>query len=247
MALLFDADGENVDCGDPAVLQDLTTFTICVWMKPLSGQNLASRIVSKGQEEFFNNSFNSTMEIIRTRGTVTARALAPNANFAHHAFDTWMFVVGQIDTSTAANCRLLIGNLTNLAAEPSAYTTQTNGSGTTPSDVGDSVFIGNNVSGARASNAAIAYVAYYNRILSIAEIQAQQFRPRPITGCVGFWVPGFNASVVVGDWSGNGNTGTVTNATLADHVPLPFRRARPQYIPYAVTADARKRFLLTRF
>jgi hypothetical protein len=44
--------------------------------------------------------------------------------------------------------------------------------------------------------------------------------PRPIAGCVGFWHLGANGVGTQPDWSGNANAGTVTGATVSDHVPL---------------------------
>ena len=78
--------------------------------------------------------------------------------------------------------------------------------------------------------------AWWNRILTAGEIHAQQFHPHRTSGCLCIWLPGYNGTTNVPDWSGNANTGTITGATVSDQVPIPFRRRGPLYVPYTVAA-----------
>ena len=60
----------------------------------------------------------------------------------------------------------------------------------------------------------------HNTDLALAEIQRQQFRPHPLASTLVFCMLGYAGTGTQPDWSGNGNNGTVTGATVADHVPL---------------------------
>lgn len=71
-------------------------------------------------------------------------------------------------------------------------------------------------------------------VLTEAQTQMQQFNQHcpVVAGCTLFTHYGYNGISTQPDWSGTGNVGTVTGATVADHVPLTFRKYGPLYVPY---------------
>jgi len=79
---------------------------------------------------------------------------------------------------------------------------------------------------------------YFDRALSLGEIRSLQFHPRVLSGCVLYSHYGFNGTGTQPDWSGKGNSGTVTGATVSNHVPLgsPFGFDDP--LPYIVTPSS---------
>jgi hypothetical protein len=84
-----------------------------------------------------------------------------------------------------------------------------------------------------------AILALFNRVLLLPEIQAWQYRPRNLSGCVGFWRLGSNGTATQPDFSGNGNSGTVTGATVAEDPPLgKWRRRAHVYVPWAAAVGA---------
>jgi hypothetical protein len=100
-----------------------------------------------------------------------------------------------------------------------------------------SLEIGNlTTAGSFSYRGSLAWVGIWNTELTLAQIQALQFRRRVTSGCVGFWELGYNGTGTVPDWSGNANAGTNTSGTVTDHVPLPYRRGRGLWLPPAAVA-----------
>ena len=57
--------------------------------------------------------------------------------------------------------------------------------------------------------------------MPLAQMQALQFNLHPTTNTLLLSHYGYNGTGTQPDWSGNGHNGTVTGATVADHVPMP--------------------------
>jgi hypothetical protein len=142
--------------------------------------------------------------------------------------NTWNYVGFTFDIAGSANevIQIYKGNLTTVAAEIS-YAYRTDGSGTLNSDAAANFSIGNASGYGAAWPGTIAWFAHWNRVLTLAEVVEQQFNPHVTSGCVLFMHLGYNGTGTQPDWSGNGNNGTVTSATVSDHVPLgPMLRTR---------------------
>lgn len=107
----------------------------------------------------------------------------------------------------------VVVDVTNSAAD---------GSGTQDDDSTFDLVIGNILTGgARAIPGDIAWAAVYNRDLSLEEIRFHQYRQRFLSSnCLIFSHYGYNGTGTQTDWSGNGNGGSVTGATQANHAPL---------------------------
>jgi hypothetical protein len=173
------------------------------------------------------------------RTTTALEVEATYANCPTYGTNKWCFAAITMDFNGAnGNQKLYHGDLSTLAVEPSAYSLQTVGTGTRPSDASVDAFIGNSSNANVALGGALSIVAVFNRVLSLGEIQSWQFDPRMMAGCVGLWRLGDNGTGTQPDYSGNGNAGTVTSATQADNPPLrrPWRRRVIQSTPTAPTA-----------
>lgn len=226
MALNFTNTTDKVNHGTATVLDNLDPFTVIAWaMSTTIGAN-GDKIYMKG---LGNNTeelaFDSTtvMAVRRGRATAAALATATLTNFAAWGANKWLFLAGTCNTSVSGDNKLFIGDLTTPAAEPSSYGgSQTVGSGTVGNNNGAAAIVGNRSSDNRNWNGRIALVGVWNRLLTQGELWDQQWRPHPTSGNV-FFIPfGFNSGGTQFDWSVLGaNNGTITGATVADHVPLP--------------------------
>lgn len=133
----------------------------------------------------------------------------------------WQFIGVSWNTGGAnGDQRMVRGTLTTLAAEVS-YATQLVGSGAQVDDTAQAYMIGNQNT-AHSIPGRIAIATLYGGVaLSVAEMQSWQFRPRVLnSSCLQFTYYGFAGTSTQPDWSGGGRNGTVTGATVADHVPL---------------------------
>jgi len=168
------------------------------------------------------------------------------------ALNTWCMIAATYSQGSTPRSRIYRGTLTAEAVE-STYVTTTTGTGNKSSETGSGSNLtwGNRFTAgpayAQAFQGRIAVGAYFSRVLTLGEIQSWQFRPRMMTGCVAFYHLGFAGTGTQPDWSGNGNAGTVTGATVSDHAPVrAFRSVSP--IPsYTVGAAAAGHPAMRRF
>lgn len=160
--------------------------------------------------------FGATDEItfeVPIEPTGNANALSNNANIATNV---WRFLAFTYDDSDGP--RIFTGALATAVAEVT-YGTRTTGTKQTvdgPLTVGNS----NVASPASAYRGRIGPWALYNRRFTLGELRRQQFRfHREIDAAM--WMRlGWNGTTNVPDWSGNGNTGTITGATVGADPPL---------------------------
>lgn len=252
MALDFGA-GDYVDCGSAGSLDNLTAFTFCCWGKV--PDNATDRNIF--QKSHFNTTgwrdgeitVNDRLFAGINRATSACQARADLTNFSTWpGFGEWVFMAGRVNTAGAAgDQQLWMGSLTAPPVEPSSYTNQTAGSGSVPADGTLNFFVGNRnpVSQDRPFGM-MAFYGHWNRLLTAAEINHQWARPQRTTGNVLFLHLGFGwGTGTQRDLSGNGNHGTVTGASIADHIPLPGLRVgrhRAQVTPLPVRTQEGFRF-----
>jgi lysophospholipase L1-like esterase len=118
---------------------------------------------------------------------------------------------------------LFYGDLATPVVEESSYFTSNDGSGTYGSDAASNAFVGGD-SATLNFIGDIGWVRVFNRKLTLAEIQLEQYSKRPMTtGCV--LDSEYHGTGTQMDRSGNGNNGTVTGASVADHPVLSSGRA----------------------
>lgn len=233
MALTFvSASSDRVNCGSAAGIDNLTALTVMGWVNPtaLAGRPLISKYRGSVPEGW-------TFEIDGASGFLS---FTWEQNTSHIAYvssslalttNTWACIAA---TADATGAKIYVGSLTANMAE-TTYSATTVGSGGFKSDAARSLFLGNR--DATTPNGGfpgrIGPTLLFNRILTLGEIQSLQFKPRPLSGCRGYWRPGDAGTSSVPDWSGQGNTGTVTGATAGVNPPLPNAFAIDEYRMFA--------------
>lgn len=229
MGLDYTADGDRVLCAANAALDLGATGTIMFWYKPTSDslrQNLYER--NNGTTAYFGCGWRADLagdeyQSNRQRGTSDVQVNVNAGNFAAYGINKWLFQAMVFDCNGSnSDCKMLMGDLTTPAAEPSAYNTQSVGSGTPSTSYGGvSLCIGNNQAATtRETQGTWAWFGISNLALTIQQIRMVQWNPRGFPGMVFSMHLGFNGTSSQADLSGNGGTGTVTGSAVGSHVPL---------------------------
>ncbi len=236
-ALTFGAvNSDHVNISSAASIDNLTTFTWIEWVYPTTLTN-ALKLVQKGHNAtggfslFQLNGTGGNIEMQVRRATTSSDYITSSTPLA--TTNAWAFVAGTSNTGTTPVHHIYKGTATAKAVE-ATYGTTTDGSGaqsaegaSEPLDVANTAVIN-----ANAFKGGIALFAEWNRVLSLGEIQAQQFAPHVTSGCVVFIWLGANGTGTQGDWSGHLNNGTVTGATVSNNSPIaPFSAFLHQLFP----------------
>jgi hypothetical protein len=227
MALTFGAlTTDRVVHGSDASLDNLDPFTCALWVYPttVTGNRVflsKSSAAGSPNGKFFGFEGATTrLQFIQDRVTTDSVYVT---NLSALTTNKWWFIAVSFNSAGAAGeiVNIYQGDLSATLAE-GTYSTATDGSGANRDDSAISLAVGNTTpaSPASAFQGRIAWCGVWNRELSLAELRMQQFRPHKTSGCVLFTHYGFNGTGAQPDWSGNANAGTVTGATVAEHVPL---------------------------
>jgi hypothetical protein len=221
MALNFTGNTTRVTHAASATIDNLAALTLMYWCQlPTSpqGQYFAIKDPSAGTMEWYNSS-GDVITFRRARATSALRLEAAVGNFSAYVAGAWIYVCVIMNSGGAdGDQKLLMGSLTAPAAEPSSYSSRTVGSGALTSESGQVLDVGAAFNLELNGPGAIFHLV--NRAMPVAEVQAQRLMPRPVDGSVIFCHYGYNGTGTQPDWSGKGNSGTVTAATVAAHVPL---------------------------
>jgi hypothetical protein len=243
MGLRFDGGFDHkVSVGSNAVLDQMTVGTVLCWCKLDSAPpGNDSRIWSKGATGLdtglrFNNTGGATnLSHFVVRATTPLQVTTDNPPGV--ASGAWAFIASSWNTAGAnGDQHLYSGSLSLVVAEVGSYVTRVVGSGALQENPAEPGILGNRGAGSRQFDGNIATVLIFSHQLSLGEIRAQQFHPHLVSGCVGFWHLGYAGTGTQPDWSGNGNHGTVTGATVGVHVPLDPPFGGDAAAPYAVAA-----------
>lgn len=217
MALLFaDNSADSVGHGSGASLDFLTAATVLMWIYPTTVANALRQIIGKKGGA-------NTGWVIFKRGTDgTSWAVQVDRVTADGTVDlpgmqanVWQYIGFSWNTTTNAFASYR-GTLTAVVADVTALAVP--GSGVQVDDSAENLSVGSG--NQSASGMSVAMVQVYNRVLTLAEIRQQQFRPFPKSGCVLFSHYGFQGTGTQRDYSGAGNVGTVTTATVSAGVPI---------------------------
>jgi len=201
-ALLFDGDEDYILVDDAPNLNPITNMTIAAWVKwtidPNSGKSWAS-IVNKGGNDQYrlqHNIDNSLFEF----GIQTARGGRHLRSTTAPIQDLWYYVVGTYDGET-------IKIYVNGTLENSITWSGSIAASSSP------LFIGRYSDGGRNFNGIIDEVSFYNRSLSIAEIQALYLQTRTQVDqnntLIAHWKFNEAEGAIANDTSGNENHGTI--------------------------------------
>jgi hypothetical protein len=243
MALSFSATANQfVNFGSATSLDNLTAGTIVAWFRCTSTAAENQMLSVKGNgapgyQNFVVNGFTpGTLRLALDIGRATTGLQIVSGADAV-VLNQWTFAAVVWDMAGSnTDQRLYVGSRTARVAEVASYAFQIVGSGAISDNAGGNYVLGNFAGDQDWSRyvGQMALSAIWNRALTLAEIERQQFRPHVTTGCVGFW--DLHGTGTQYDQSGNGNHGTVTGATAADHVPLRGwnRRRSGLFVPYVV-------------
>lgn len=221
---------EYVNHGSDVSLDDMDPCTIMAWVKvdalDASERNLLINKESGTDEGLsFYVGFNSgSPQLIAIRQSTTATwhtATAVAANFTHWGTGKWVFVVAVLNFGGTA--RLLVGDLSNVPAEPSAYTSQVAGTGAVQTDAANDLIVANGrgIATFWRFGGDVATKHIVEEALTNQQIIQQWMRFSLRSTSRLFPHYGFNGTGTQADWSGNLNNGTITgNPTVVDHVPL---------------------------
>lgn len=135
------------------------------------------------------------------------------------AVNKWWFVAATISSAFVPKLYLADLSILNPVAE-CTYATQTTGLTATVTDSGGFIKVGNRINNTGAFQGRIAVAGYENAELSLGQLKQLAYWPRRLASNVYYAHCGYNGTTNVPDWSGNGQTGTITGATVSAHVPL---------------------------
>ncbi len=235
-ALDFDMTDDEVDLGSPSNTDNLTTKTVCAWIKPRSYGEFNSNghygeIMSKIDSDGWAFELNDGWTVQPGVNALGFYQGYPgfNAGYWHTStssiqLNKWQHVCASYDNSAYANIPVMYINGTTTQVE--AFTNGQPTGGSPANDAAAELRIGNCCDTAQTFDGAIDEVRIYNRILTAAEVaklyasgltRINTSQNRKMTdGLIGLW--SFNGpdvtwgtSNTVLDGSGNGNTGHLDN------------------------------------
>lgn len=176
------ATGRYVDLGAEAALENLAPLTVLAYCRPtgIGGSNLSS-VFSKanaastaGKRLQFEHNSNAPRWTfcVPSTGTVSGPARTGASNSG--VYNSWQHVAATWDGSlTGANVHVFVGVGADLAEI--SYTSTVNGTTAIASDAGEPLILMNRaVDLARSYVGDLAYVAWWDRVLSLAELQQAQ-------------------------------------------------------------------------
>lgn len=205
---------ETINFGQSSAINDFTDYTICFWVDP---DNLSS-----GRE-----SFAQKLGGVNTGWTVLV-GLGPPVNFLYlkQEYNTTdaLAVVSSPDIAAAGwhfvcfthNASTKVVKYYYDGVEVS-YVVSTAGATTQGLETTADLYIGNSSSG-DSCDARIAFFHYYNRLLTLDEMNELMWKPGSIVNNLQLYSPLWGDSPEV-DLSGNGASGTVTGATASVEGP----------------------------
>jgi hypothetical protein len=218
MALDFSAAGSRVDVGSGSSIDNLTVFTVLQWVLPTAftvNKRFWNKGTGSGTQHGVTISTGDTVAYSRGRAGASCNIISSTAM----TVDVWNCIAITVDFGASPVGKIYFGLLNTPLTEVS-YGTTDDGSGTVFNDSANNLYIGNRNTGADVFPGHIATTVFWNRILTLAEMRQAQLRQRIISSLAGYWELGFQGVGTQQDYSGNGNSGTVTNAILSAHPPI---------------------------
>lgn len=215
-----DNSNDAVDHGPDPTINNLAQGTILLWVnldnaaanfRKLFGKNSGGVNAPRCVRVSGGN-----WQLIIGRATSNQIVEMPKASLSP---GSWQFMAWTWDI-TNGGPKSYIGDLNTIVSE--VTTGASDGSGAQSDDSSQPWSVGAFDTAARqfAMGMKVAMFAIIDTDLPIAAIRKFQYRMFPTNTTKVFSHYGFNGTSTQPDWSGNGNSGTVTGATLADHAPL---------------------------
>lgn len=221
MARTYSAATDRTEVSSSGTVDTAATFTWVQLINPSNASAGGQPRRKSGSGIFFVSGTNGDVFATVARATAQSRADTNTLPFPNGA-DAYLI----LRYDAAATPALTIskgtvdGVLTQVAASNSGVGSSANGSGATTSDAGSALGIGGRPAGAgNPFPGDISSTAYWTRVLTDGELSSWILN-RDVFG-MGLWLEHGLTGTNDIDLSGNGNTGTVTGAAVADHGPSP--------------------------
>lgn len=220
---------DAVNVGSGATLDNRDPFTVLMWINPSTITNnrvLWAKDTTSSLQKVLVFVTGGFLQLIILRASVASSFVSSN-----NALPTnqWRFIAVTYNSANGAGeaGNIYVGSLATPAVE-CTYSTATNGSGLLTTDATGDMRWGNGFVGnatiVSAMQGRMAYGAFFGVELGLADIRDYQFTPRAhlrqgisALDCHEFGVGGTGPQL---DFSGNGNTGTVTGAVKGLGLPL---------------------------
>ena len=222
MSLLFSESSTNlVNFGSAAALDNLARGTFLGWFYPTTVANAFRTFAGKaGSNQIALHrrgiaGGGSMLRMYVTRATTEQNATSATATLTANA---WQFLAGTWDV-TDGGPKVYRGTLAALVSD--VTDTSADGSGAKGDDSAVAVHVGTTPGASESPGMRCAMFQMHNTDLLLAQLIEQQFFPHPLASTLIYCQLGYAGTGTQPDWSGNGNNGTVTGATVTpDHVPM---------------------------
>jgi len=238
MALILSAVADRIDHGTGSSLDNIDTGAVATWIKLTTGTGY-SALWQKGLAasgfQLIGLNDGSAGEIFFAKATTSTNP--SHVSVEEIAIGVWTFVGVTWDFSVdldQLNIHIYLGDRSTPAVE-STYDGGAFGLGSLVSNAGRNAVVGNNEPGANDFNGEIANFKYWNRVLTLSDLIAQQYGAPVGAGCLLHTEYGINGTGTQADWSGNGNNGTVTGSAVSDHAPIPKPFSRREAVEWETT------------
>ena len=230
MALNFTRSaGDECNFGSGTSIDGFTSFTFWAWIRPTSFAT-DSFIWSKGLGAKSIKTDSTGVLICVVNRATTNASLGTSTTMTLNA---WNFIAFTYTESNGPKCYL--GSLTSVATECSYASGPTTGSGASVDDSANDFMCPDDVGFSEGLDGDVAEVGYHNAELSLGQIRAIQFKRKPVSSLRLHAIYGWDGTSNVPEYSGNGNNGTPTGATVVAHVPLLNSFASQSSLLYAVS------------
>lgn len=216
MSRNFDGTDDVISTANSSTL-DIPALTWCLWIKPDTlGEGNTGTFVRKvdsagtGKHIFRINSANADVTFFMTWA---GNDLTRNSSISLVTLGVWQhWAVTWNGSATASEVRIYKNGV------EVTYGTTANATLTVDSTDGGAVTIGGTLAGTLTFDGRIAHPEQYNRVLSVEEIRQTMMFPGSVRRGLSLLLPFWGGSPE-GDYSGNGNHGTVTGATVSSDNP----------------------------
>ncbi len=220
MALLFNADTEKVVVTQGASIDDLANVTIMLVFRPTALDGSLHHVFMKA-ENYYIREGNGGAGRVQFFRDYTGTDLNAHTTGSELTVNEW-HIMFAVDNGLNNTPNLFIAQLGSVLVEPT-LSTQDAGTTAVVVDNADDLEWGHNPqSGDRSYVGDIAVGMYIAESLTLA--QCKMIYGHISHGLVFdtrvYNILGYAGTGTQPDWSGNGNTGAVTGATVADHAPL---------------------------
>lgn len=169
------ATADTIPHGSDASIDALTATgaTMCALMRFTDGFSVAQNLITKdGGGNGWLLSTTTTRRMTFTHRRATTNSIYESVTNTLFP-GGWHFLAATFDDAASPRGHLYIGDATSVATEP-AYVTAQEGTGTINTDAANTFIVGNKSGVSNSMGGDVAFVNYYNRVLTLTELQSIQ-------------------------------------------------------------------------